>query len=72
MKNKVFFLCGLMALLGRGAWAAGPTNIYHPGWIDLNKDGRKNVYEDASQPVERRVTDLLGRMTLDEKIGQLW
>ena len=42
------------------------------GWIDLNKNGRKNVYEDPSQPVDKRVNDLLKRMTLDEKIGQLW
>lgn len=29
------------------------------------------VYKDASQPVEARVADLVSRMTLDEKIGQL-
>lgn len=29
------------------------------------------VYRDATQPVERRVADLLARMTPDEKIGQL-
>jgi len=52
--------------------AADTTSVYHQGWIDLNKDGKKNVYEDPSQPVERRVNDLLKRMTLDEKIGQLW
>lgn len=31
----------------------------------------KEIYKDAKQPVERRVEDLLSRMTLDEKIGQL-
>ena len=29
------------------------------------------VYQDASQPVEKRVDDLLARMTLAEKIGQM-
>ena len=29
------------------------------------------LYKDASAPVGKRVDDLLGRMTLDEKIGQL-
>lgn len=28
-------------------------------------------YKDASQPVERRIDDLMGRMTLREKIGQM-
>ena len=28
------------------------------------------LYKDASQPIAVRVNDLLGRMTLDEKIGQ--
>jgi beta-glucosidase len=54
------------------ASAANPPSIYHDGWIDLNKNGKRDVYEDSSQPVARRVNDLLKRMTLDEKIGQLW
>jgi len=29
------------------------------------------VYRDSNQPVERRVLDLIGRMTLEEKIGQM-
>ena len=29
------------------------------------------LYKDASQPAEKRVDDLLARMTLDEKIGQM-
>ena len=29
------------------------------------------MYTDASQPVEKRIEDLLSRMTLDEKIGQM-
>src|ERR1700722_9858903 len=30
-----------------------------------------SIYLDSSQPVETRVGDLLSRMTLDEKIGQM-
>jgi len=29
------------------------------------------MYKDASQPIEERVNDLLGRMTLEEKVAQL-
>lgn len=30
-----------------------------------------HLYKDPSQPIERRVSDLLGRMTLEEKIAQM-
>jgi beta-glucosidase len=52
--------------------AANPPAIYLDNWIDLNKNGKRDVYEDSSQPAAKRVSDLLGQMTLDEKIGQLW
>lgn len=45
-------------------------NIYHAGWIDFNKNGKKDVYEDPASPVEKRVRDLLSRMTLEEKTCQ--
>ena len=47
------------------------TNIYHDGWIDLNKNGREDIYEDPTQPVDKRVDDLLAQMTLEEKTCQL-
>jgi beta-glucosidase len=36
---------------------------------EINKN--KYPYQDAGLPVEKRVTDLIGRMTIDEKIHQL-
>ena len=45
--------------------------LYHSGWIDLNKNGVKDIYEDPAQPVEARVDDLLQRMSRPERIGQL-
>src|SRR5438874_1699554 len=45
--------------------------IYHAGWIDLNKNGKKDVYEDSTQPVTERVEDLLRQMILEEKTCQL-
>src|SRR5258708_36957401 len=47
-----------------------PVSIHHEGWIDFNKNGVKDVFEDPAQPVERRIADLLGSMTLEEKTCQ--
>lgn len=51
--------------------AAGAKSIYHRGWIDLNKNGVKDVYEDPARPVAERVADLVARMTVEEKTCQL-
>ena len=45
-------------------------NIYHSGWIDLNKNGRMDVYENPKIDIERRITDLLSQMNLEEKTCQ--
>jgi beta-glucosidase len=45
--------------------------IYKKGWIDFNKNRVKDLYEDPSAPLERRVADLLARMTVEEKTCQL-
>jgi beta-glucosidase len=39
---------------------------------DLNKNSKLDVYEDPRQPIEARVEDLLGQMTLEEKAGLLF
>ena len=51
----------------------GPAekNIYHKGWIDFNKNGRKDIYENPKAGIEDRVEDLLSRMTVEEKSCQL-
>ena len=46
-------------------------SIYKKGWIDLNKNGVKDVYEDPEAPIEARVQDLLNQMTLEEKSCQM-
>jgi beta-glucosidase len=33
--------------------------------------GSTPIYKDASAPVEKRVKDLLGRMTIEDKMSQL-
>ncbi len=46
-------------------------SIYHKGWIDLNKNGKEDIYEDPSQPVDKRIDDLLSKMTIEEKTCQM-
>lgn len=46
-------------------------SIYRKGWIDLNKNGKKDIYEDPARTVDERIADLLSRMTLEEKTCQM-
>jgi beta-glucosidase len=50
---------------------AQDKNIYHKGWIDFNKNGKKDIFEDPAEPIEKRVSDLLSQMTVDEKTCQM-
>src|SRR3982751_4338053 len=50
---------------------AQEKTIYHKGWIDFNKNGKKDVFEDPAQPIEKRITDLLSQMTVEEKTCQM-
>lgn len=45
--------------------------IYKKGWIDFNKNGKKDIYEDPGQSIDKRIDDLLSQMTLEEKTCQL-
>ena len=51
--------------------ASTAQSIYHKGWIDFNKNGKMDVFEDPSQPIDKRVADLLSQMTVEEKTCQL-
>ena len=48
-----------------------PDGIYHKGWIDFNKNGKMDLYENPKVPLEERVQDLLSQMTLEEKSCQM-
>ncbi len=39
---------------------------------DLNKNGKKDIYEDTTASVEKRIGDLLSQMTLEEKAGMMF
>lgn len=84
---KLFFYTAfLLLLIGILSWRNDQARI-HPllkkesGLIrseqgrffrDLNKNGRMDIYEDAGQPLENRVDDLIKQMTLEEKAGMMF
>lgn len=71
MANKKLELF-LLTLLVAGSFAIeSKTILYYKDWIDFNKNGKKDVYEDPSRSIEERANDLLGQMTIEEKTGQL-
>ncbi|MGY4537694.1 beta-glucosidase [Mucilaginibacter sp. UYNi724] len=62
----------LLPLLGLALSAsAQQKNIYHKSWVDFNKNGRMDVFEDPSQNIEKRINDLLSQMTVEEKTCQM-
>jgi beta-glucosidase len=69
MKKLLQLLPVLLVISMRSS--AQEKNIYHKGWIDFNKNGKMDVFEDPSQPIEKRVADLLSQMTVEEKTCQL-
>lgn len=46
-------------------------SIYHDEWIDLNKNNQMDPYEDSNLNIDKRIEDLLSRMTLEEKTCQM-
>ncbi|MBC7651155.1 MAG: glycoside hydrolase family 3 C-terminal domain-containing protein [Deinococcales bacterium] len=47
------------------------VNIYHKGWIDFNKNGVKDIFEDPKQTINKRSNNLLSLMTVNEKTAQM-
>ncbi|MFT3903748.1 MAG: glycoside hydrolase family 3 N-terminal domain-containing protein [Niabella sp.] len=66
MKYVIIVFVALMATSALFA----QKSIYHKDWIDFNKNGKKDIYEDPTAPLESRVKDLLSQMTVEEKTCQ--
>ena len=66
MKRRIA-LCIAVSLCA-GVYAGNNPGIYKKGWIDFNKNGVKDIYEDPSAPIEARVQDLLSQMTVEENL----
>jgi beta-glucosidase len=78
-RRKLASLCGVIILTLTTAIPCSAQSypfkikkdIYHKGWIDLNKNGKMDPYENPDLPIDKRIDDLLSRMTVDEKTCQL-
>lgn len=46
-------------------------NMYKKGWIDFNKNGVMDTYENPNAPIDDRIEDLLNQMTVEEKTAQM-
>lgn len=68
---KSVFLVALFLGVISGIFAQKKRDIYKKGWIDFNKNGIKDIYEDPNAPIDARVKDLLSQMTVEEKTCQL-
>ncbi|GAB6118987.1 glycoside hydrolase family 3 N-terminal domain-containing protein [Dysgonomonas termitidis] len=66
---KFIFL--LVALVFSGVAYSQSKSIYQKGWIDFNKNGKKDVFEDPGAHIEDRIEDLLNQMNMDEKTAQM-
>lgn len=80
MKRTVILILILSCILGisTNSWAQtkktydpGKNKMYRKGWIDFNKNGVKDTYEDPTALLEDRIEDLLSQMTIEEKTCQL-
>lgn len=66
----LFFLLFFVSFFSK-LFAISEFAVYRNGWIDFNKNGKKDKYENPNLNIEIRLTDLIAQMTLEEKVGQL-
>ena len=67
MKN--IFLGIFVLLIGCQATSTQPES---DTYRDLNNNGQKDIYEDASQAIDKRIEDLLSQMEVEEKAGLMF
>jgi beta-glucosidase len=70
-KKSVRYAVLAIALISQLSSAQQKDKIYKKSWIDFNKNGIMDVYENPKQPLEKRVENLLSQMNLDEKTCQM-
>ena len=68
MKHKLIICISALCLGLAGNVQAQNKKMYRNGWIDFNKNGRKDVYEDPEAALDDRIEDLLSQMTVEENL----
>jgi beta-glucosidase len=82
MKTQLFAIFILLAfisfsnksLLSQPLLESRSVSIIQQGdfkYKDFNKNNELDIYEDWRKPIEERISDLIGQMTLEEKVGML-
>ncbi|WP_165021024.1 glycoside hydrolase family 3 N-terminal domain-containing protein [Dysgonomonas sp. ZJ279] len=66
---KILFLS--IAVLCSNLALSQSKTIYKKGWIDFNKNGKMDIYEDPTAHIDARIDDLLKQMSTDEKTAQM-
>lgn len=61
----------LIALASQLSHVPQKDNIYKKGWIDFNKNGIMDVYENPKATLEKRVENLISQMDLDDQTCQM-
>jgi beta-glucosidase len=71
MIKKSLFILWMVLVSGFVTAQTPKSSIYQKGWIDFNKNGKKDIYEDPKQTIEARVDNLVSQMTIEEKTCQM-
>ena len=69
MRNTLYLMLIATLLLG---CQSNTEKTQESTFRDLNKNGKKDIYEDPSQPIDKRIDDLLSQMTVEEKAGLMF
>jgi beta-glucosidase len=69
--NYIIFITLFIFINNSSIYSQQQKVIYHSGWIDFNKNGIKDIFEDPTQTAEKRINNLLSQMNLAEKTCQL-
>lgn len=46
-------------------------DTYNNSWIDFNKNGKKDIYEDQYPPIDKPLENLVSQMNTNEKTAQM-